>query len=245
MKIFKKVSWIVFLFLLMCPMSVLAQEEETPLIKTKKFRELELKRGLEQAQKLSKGVLVVRLTSNSRKITALESLLRDHPEHKRYRKQLKKTKDKTLELQKETVAAYMDNYLFSDVCFIMDYDMKKLSEGVTKGLFVNELLEKDSTIDVTGRDVFFSYVGHPSANTSTRSLLITDNKNHLIPKPFPYSTLFATSLDKILIKSDAKIIEEAVKRQEEALKKFYVRATSRLNKRGVQSKVPKEKELKS
>lgn len=229
MKILEKVIPIIMLCLLIFPLSILAQEEDTPLIKTKKFRELELKRGLEQAEKLSKGVLIVRLTSNNRKIQALENLVRDHPDSKRHKKLLKKTKQKTLDLQKATIASYTNSYSFSEVYYVMDSDMKKLLEGIKKGVFLNENLEKDMTKDITGRDFFFSYVGNPSAGTNTRSLLITDSKNQLVTKPFPFSVLFANALDKILVKPDSKIIIDAVPRQQEQLANFYANAKDRLN----------------
>lgn len=230
MKILQKVIPITMLCLLILPFSIFAQGEETPLIKTKKFRKLELKRALDQAEKLAEGVLVVRLTSNSRKIKALENLVRSHPDAKRHSKLLKKTKEKTLELQEKTVAAYLSYYNFSEVYFIMDFDIKKLLKGTKKGVFTNRLLQKDTTIDITGRDFFFSYVGNPSAGTNTRSLLITDSRNQLVTKPFPFSVLFANALDKILVKSDAKIIVNAVVRQQDALSNFYAKARYKSSK---------------
>ncbi|MGB0983741.1 MAG: hypothetical protein ACPG19_06850 [Saprospiraceae bacterium] len=230
MKILQKAIPIIMLCFLMLPISILGQEENTRLIKTKKFKQLELKRAVAQAKKLSEGVLIIRLTSNNRKIKALENLVRDHPDSNRHRKLLKKTKQKTLDMQKATITAYSNFYAFSDVHFIMDLDMKKILNGTKKGIFYNEYLEKDTTIDITGKDFFFSYIGNPSAGTNTRSLLITDSKNQLVPKPFPFSILFANALDKVLFKPDSKIIIDAVLRQQEALRNFYVKARGKLGK---------------
>ena len=77
MKILQKAIPIIMLCFLMLPISILGQEENTRLIKTKKFKQLELKRAVAQAKKLSEGVLIIRLTSNNRKIKALENEVMD------------------------------------------------------------------------------------------------------------------------------------------------------------------------
>ncbi|MEY4905065.1 MAG: hypothetical protein RLZZ292_2880 [Bacteroidota bacterium] len=93
---------------------------------------------------LKKGVLMVRLPTNSNKQKAIEGYLQDPKltpiEQVRWEKELASTKEDTKLLTTRIVEAIAKRYTFSNYTFIYDTAVGALLKGNTKGLFFDKNL---------------------------------------------------------------------------------------------------------
>ena len=82
---------------------------------------------------LKNGVLIVRLESNQRKITAMEQLVEQKggstKQQQKLREQLEDTKLKTHNQIEGYLQAFKKNYRFSDVVFMYDYQTPEYKKG--------------------------------------------------------------------------------------------------------------------
>jgi len=195
----------VLAFLMALPTLLAAQPGKKLLDKIEAKKQV----AVENATSLRKGVLVVQLKTFRNKIGALRKM-KPTKRNKKYLQDVIQERD-TLALA--TIAAYKENYSYSTVYFMPDTMAKKLFSGQTSGIFVNEELEIDESIDLGKLKFFMAYVGMPPMSRSSGkiSLLIVDSNNELLPKPFPYATKFYGFFQTILGTSEAEAMPKAVK----------------------------------
>lgn len=192
------------------------------------FREAQIRVAREQIQALQSGVLVVRIATDHRKIQILERLVRDHPTNARHRKQLARTVALRDSLQRNTIDAYRQHYTFSEVLFMPDTAAKSLlTRGITSGIFFNDSLAIDPSIQLTTPDFFLSYLGTPpiASSSGKRSVLVADRRNQVLEAPFPYATKLYTLFQTLSGREDHEVIFPAVERQQKDLQKFYEKIT--------------------
>lgn len=136
-------------------------------------------------RQLPKGVLVVRLNSNHRKMTELERLL-DSPDVNekskiRFKKMLETTRMETRQEGLDLMKAFDGNYNFSKVLFMFDTASLLLKNGVKSGYFLNEALEVDSSLRLESNDWLLMYFRHESPV----SFILLDQNLETVERPFP------------------------------------------------------------
>ncbi|HRD07081.1 MAG TPA: hypothetical protein PK037_05930 [Saprospiraceae bacterium] len=104
--------------------------------------DLAISTAAEQLAGLHNGTLVVRIYMNKNKADLLQKTIQDPATSEEKRKSLShllKTHLEDRELYKKNVIkAFRNEYHFSKVVFIHDYDQKKLANGREAGIFLND-----------------------------------------------------------------------------------------------------------
>lgn len=143
-------------------------------------------------QELKEGALIVRLPSHAKKIAAMEELIQDKSVSKRNKENLKRQvtliKQEAKLRNEAIVNGFTTAYDFSDVLFIYDSDTKALQGGKTQGIFLNEKLEIDNSIELQERPYLFVRFGQTDLSTTTgvEGMIITDKNLVDLRKPFPF-----------------------------------------------------------
>lgn len=145
----------------------------------------------EAIHELKAGVLIVRLPSYRKKIAAMQELMQDKTVSKSNKENLKK--QITLVQQDahlrnlSIVEGFQSVYDFSEVLFIYDHHTKAVQEGNTAGIFLNERLKIDESIQLNNRPYLFARFGKTDTNTTTglEGIIITDRNLQDLTKPFP------------------------------------------------------------
>ena len=134
---------------------------------------------------LSKGVLIVRLNSNDRKIKELERLVNspgtNEKSKKRFRKMLDSTLAETRQESLDIMKAFDGNYNFSEVLFMYDTASFSLKEGAKNGFFLNRELETDKSIRLGNDSWLMIYFRHESPAL----FILLDSQNEPVQRPFP------------------------------------------------------------
>jgi hypothetical protein len=170
---------------------------------------------------LNKGVLIIQIATQTKKIEQLEKLIQSNPKSKRFKKMLEETTTNSDALLEATIKAYTDNFDFSELLFMPDTMVSRLYAGERTGIFIDGTGEINETIKLETEDFYICYIGFPKdSNTGKKSLVIVDEKGNGIGAPFPYATPFYTLGKLILGKSDAESIKDAVIDQNKKLKAF-------------------------
>ena len=126
--------------------------------------------GRQNIKDLKNGVLVVRLKSGSNKIKAYERIA-DSPEislekRKFFEKKMTEVK-KEINLENENlIQAINEDYLFSDVLFLMDTCVFLLKEKKQSGYFLNESLEVDPVLSLNERPFLIAHYEASSLATN-------------------------------------------------------------------------------
>lgn len=142
---------------------------------------------------LQEGVLVMRLTSNRKKMAAIEKHLAelpgDSPKRARLEKILEDTRIKTKKENETIVKIIKGEFDFAPVFFIYDYDADQLADGKQSGYFLNENLDYDASINLPSTNYLIMYVGQPdyAQSSGVKSLLIADANSKDLAPPFPYA----------------------------------------------------------
>lgn len=178
----------------------------------------------EHLKNLQEGVLIVNLPTNSKKLKILKDILDRNPNDKRAKNNYVQLQTESKALQVAMTIAYQESYSFSKVYFMPDTMGHALKDGVREGIFVDYQLKLSSDIQLEDNNYYLAYIGTSFSPTSTgkKSLLIEDNKGNLLAAPFPYATPMYSFLDTLTNKSDARVIEKVVPRQQEKLEAFVI-----------------------
>jgi hypothetical protein len=140
------------------------------------------------------GVLIVRLTSNNRKIEQLEMMIKgkggSKKRKKKYAEELKDLKSETKKENEQLVEAFYAEYDFSELLFMYDISTPQLSEGKQYGYFLKNNLEVDSTIDLANRKYRLVRYGFPTepGQKRTKGLVVMDEQYQDMLPPFPYKS---------------------------------------------------------
>lgn len=178
----------------------------------------------EHLNNLQKGVLIVNLPTNSKKLKILKGIADRNPNDARAKNNYEQLKIETKALQVAMTVAYQESYSFSKVYFMPDTMGHELRDGVREGIFVDYQLQLSSDIQLEDNNYYLTYIGVSSSSTSTgkKSLLIEDSKGNLLAAPFPYATPMYSFFDVLVNKPDSKVMEKVVPKQQEKLDAFVI-----------------------
>jgi hypothetical protein len=169
----------IFLMLSFFPQSTFTQQGDV-------LSKAELKEAADQAiTALKDGYLLVKLTSDRRKIEELERQVTASPSNKKLAKKLANTIAHREEFNEKFKAGLKESYDFSKVLFFYDYDAKKLLAGTREGFFLNEALEVDPTIALETENFLILSEGS-AGDSGIDAYIIHDAKMTPLAKPFPY-----------------------------------------------------------
>ena len=141
---------------------------------------------------LKNGTLVVRLSTNARKIEALEKMVANATSDKdrqRFEKMLEKTRLNTRNNNLWLMEAFQKNYNFSKLLFMPDTAATKLKTGVKKGIFYGPDLQIDPAIALEG-DFLVAFNGNSTSDqkTGNEGINVLDQNMELLRAPFPFFT---------------------------------------------------------
>ena len=135
-------------------------------------------------QQLKEGVLVVKLISDRKKIEVLNQNVVNNPNNAKARKELERTIQHRQEFNENLIQGLKDEYYFSSVVYMYDFEATKLVQGVRTGIFMNDELQK-TDIDLTGKTIFVLGEGKAGESGIQAFIVHSDNMKPL-EKPFPY-----------------------------------------------------------
>jgi len=179
---------------------------------------------------LKDGVLLVKLTSDRRKIATLEAQVAASPNDKRLAKKLKEAVEYRESFNQEWVSSLKDVYTFSELMFFYDYDAKQIADGVTSGIFMDETLRVIPDLSI--EDSFFLVLGEGTTEESgLDAYLIHDQNLRPLAKPFPYyfrkNDFFKVVFSIFNSKASRHRSTEKVARDiQDSFTKFYEKATA-------------------
>ncbi|MDZ4682657.1 MAG: hypothetical protein SH848_20250 [Saprospiraceae bacterium] len=190
------------------------------------------RKAFESAKALKEGVLVVCLPSNNNKIKALSALL-DNPqvnenEKKRIRKQLTTTESESRSDNLTTIVAFRQEYRFSEVYFTYDTAITQLRKGIPDGYFLNDALETDPGVSLTGKTWFVLRMGYTDAtqNSGAEAFILSDSSLNELQPPFP-AAVRLDNLSYLINRALApeiaarKRMTKAARKLQEKLSDFY------------------------
>ena len=177
------------LALLFClPCFLMAQPEDTGASPRRK--------AYESIKALKEGILVVCLPSNHNKIKALSALLNNpqvgETEKKRIQEQLATTISESQSDNKITIAAFRQEYRFSEIYFAYDTAVIQLRNGIPGGFFLNDSLEVVPRTSLAGKPWFVLRMGYTDAtqNSGAEAFMLSDSNLNELPPPFPAAIRF-------------------------------------------------------
>ena len=203
------------------------------------IREQEYYRGLIRAFELKEGALVVRISTNHRKISTIQRLINNpnvsNRSKRRLRKKLKRTKQETEETAKQMLVSFITAYHFSALYFMYDTSTHHLKSGKKQGYFLNKQLEIDSTIKLKEGHYFTCDYGNVSSHRALKGVVIKDKDSNVPPIPFPgtasgagYNTdVIGDLLGK---KGYLRGVPKSVKLLNKRLEKFVAKGLERFNR---------------
>lgn len=130
------------------------------------------------------GALLVRLVSDSKKISELDKRVAANPNDTKTKERLRRVRAERQSFNREWVDALKDNYTFSDIYFLYDYDTKRLIRGESSGFFLDEDLHVDPSIEIEQN---FLILGEGGAGESgVSAFIVMDENARPLSRPFPY-----------------------------------------------------------
>ncbi len=141
---------------------------------------------------LKNGTLVVRLSTNARKIEALEKMAAttaSEKDRQRFEKMLEKTEKDTRNHNLWLMEAFRINYGFSKLLFMPDTATTKLKQGVRKGIFFGPDLQIDPSLTLeNGFLVAYNGASTSSQKTNNEGINVLDQNLQPLEHPFPFFT---------------------------------------------------------
>lgn len=177
-----------FLLLLLCPLLLQAQDR-------KAAKAEERRQAREVVDVIREGGIVIRLTTNARKIERMQELLDNGSltslNRQRLEARIKTTIEETQAEQEMMVELMRQEYDLGPVYFIHDTTLVLLNSGALSGYFLNDDLEVDPEI-TRPEDFLIAQVGYTDAATTARAeaLMLTDREQLPLPAPFPNAITF-------------------------------------------------------
>ena len=176
------------LLVLLFPIVVQAQDR-------KEAREEEQRQAREMVAVIQDGGLIVRLTTNARKIAGMQEVLDEGDlspaNRQRLQERLETTLRETREKQELIVRLMRETYDLGPLYFIPDTTLTLLQEGRPSGYFLNDQLEVDPDI-MRPDDFVVARIGYTNAATTARAdaLILRDREDQPLPSPFPNAITF-------------------------------------------------------
>ncbi|MEM0995411.1 MAG: hypothetical protein AAGI49_20425 [Bacteroidota bacterium] len=131
------------------------------------------------------GVLVVRLESGTAKIKAIQARIANSDTKKAYWKnQLAELKQDLDYKNKAIMAAFAANYRFSEVLYLYDIDSKQLKGREGNGIFLDENLAYDQSIQLGDRP--FIVATEAESVSGAEGIYLLDEQLDRLEKPLPH-----------------------------------------------------------
>lgn len=166
----------------------------------------ERRQAIEVVDVVQQGGIVIRLTTNARKIEGMREVLDEGDLTSLNRSRLKARMDETIaetKDQQELIVSLMrDVYDLGPVYFIYDTTLVLLQGEQDSGYFLNDQLEVDPSI-TRPDDFIIARIGYTDAATTSRAeaMMLTDRELQPLPAPFPNAITFNNlgyALNKLL-----------------------------------------------
>lgn len=142
--------------------------------------------AIQAIRELKDGVLIVRLTSNHRKLKALEDALAKDSDNTYLKKQLEDTQLETREENTTLIQAFTEKYDFSEVLFMYDTAMSVLTSGQQSGYFLTPTLAVSDQLALNGRPYLLLQRGNTDRSTTTggESFSFVDARGNALQEPY-------------------------------------------------------------
>ncbi len=141
---------------------------------------------------LKNGTLVVRLSTNARKIEALEKMATNSAKEKdrqRFGEMLEKTRQDTRNHNLWLMEAFRVNYNFSKLLFMPDTAATMLKHGIKEGIFLGPDLQIDDSLTLEGGYlVAFNGANTSDEKTNNEGINVIDHNLQSLRHPFPFFT---------------------------------------------------------
>ncbi|MEL7021699.1 MAG: hypothetical protein AAGK47_08825, partial [Bacteroidota bacterium] len=135
-------------------------------------------------------------------------------------KMLTATTEETQLVNKSIINSFKENYTFSDVLFLYDYDMSRVDAGERQGYFLRSDFTIDTTLSLPDTPFLIAQIGRIDVETSiVYGLVITDAQSKHLKSPFPYAQKMGGFFYNI----------ERIFSGDNAIKKHYNKVIQRLN----------------
>ncbi len=172
---------------------------------------------------LKNGAAIVRLYMNKPKIDILNKSINDGKTSLESKKTLQNMLDEHRADRNEyvhrVIKAFKENYTFSKVYFMYDYDHKKLKEGIKSGIFLNDQGIQDPSI-VLLEDHFLIF----ARGNNDDSIIISQLNGEEMPKEFPVTYKRSIiNLFSMVFSTDK--LGDFVGKLNQKLKKFYAKTS--------------------
>ncbi|RMF03125.1 MAG: hypothetical protein D6772_02570 [Bacteroidetes bacterium] len=202
------------------------------LARTQTLTKAERVARTEQAiQALQSGGLIVRLSTQVRKIAALEERLADPrlsvSQRERITKMRSATQTESEAINRLLVRMMREKYHLSELYFLPDTAFSMLGEANSQTVFLNDDLELDPTIGPPQGDFLIMHIGYsdPSNTARAEGFILMDSALEPIPAPFPSVIAFNNmgfAINSLLAPelAERRKIERAVERLVKKLEKL-------------------------
>jgi hypothetical protein len=189
-----------------------------------------------EIKKFKESTLIVSLTSNYKKVQALQKLANstelEKNKKERIRDQIATTLAETAYENKLIYQAFEKYYKFSKVLFMYDTATVALTKEERKiGLFLDENLVIDQSLKLQTEDFYILKFAStdPSTTAAADAMIITDQYLENLKRPFPYAikmTSFSFVMDSMFSPKEAfeKNINSRVRKLARQLNAFYEKA---------------------
>jgi hypothetical protein len=139
----------------------------------------------EHIEALRNGVLIVRLTSNRKKMEVLASMAaKESDEKKAYQKKYEKTRLETEAFNKKLAQAFKQNYVFSKVVYIYDYQVPDLKKSPNIEVITNMESGERLVLDLSAQR-WYLLSDDNTYNPGPESYRLFDRQMNQMPKGFP------------------------------------------------------------
>lgn len=156
-----------------------------------------------QLEDLKNGVLIVRLSTNSRTIKAMESTIMDSETSSSSKTMIREQlaqrihdRDSVNQGLKDYFGG--DTYTFSDVYFMYDTSQYRLKNMEPSGYFYDQFGNLSDTMTLEGKTYFMTFIGRTdqSTGTNTQAFVIHDKFGNIPDYPFPGYITFRKGLSQ-------------------------------------------------
>lgn len=174
---------------------------------------------------MKEGVLVVRLHTNSKKIELLKRTANDPSLRENQRKRHQRLLDATIKVRDEFNTAisntFLDSFKFCEVVLMYDTSFQQLKKGKRAGIFLDRLLQMDSSIQVDEEKAVFIVNYKAKSGEFPYDILRIQRLEEKLDEPFPYyMPIRASWLNNI----NTPRAENVIRLMNYRLQKFYLRA---------------------
>lgn len=197
------------LFLMVLPLCFFAQNKAG----------LSASSASEMLMELRKGTLIVRIYMNKNKTDVLQKAIQEpgigDEKKKSLQKMLKEHVNDREAYKKQVIESFKNNYNFSKILFIHDYDQKKFTSGEASGVFLNEQGIPDPKIQL--ETLFYLLCGR---GNNDETFIIFDKNGASMPANFPdrYNRNIFQGLASLFIKDK---MSDYIKKINQQLKDKY------------------------